>query len=294
MARRSSLMVATFDSAVALNGLIGNVVNSSVSWTGTGPCPAPPPCCKPRQCRALCPITCMANKGLSRRLFRSRAGNYWRDRVGGRQICLGFGPWGLTGIVGFCCPFTYVIFSQESSWWTPKILYSARRPRHPVLPCRPLAAALTVAACCRGRRRGHLLDLLGKSLRRLCECRRRLARARRAAGIADLKLTSPTANCSSVKNINAVAGGAGRCGQAADQRREGQCVQQQRCAAQSALFAALRWVFQSAQHCLWCPKLCSLGNRRPTPRLGRPTAFDLPANGVGLSDQVVLQPPRRF
>ena len=57
----------------------------------------------------------------------SWTGNYWRDRCGGRQICLGFGPWGLTGIIGFCCPFTYVLFSQDSQWWSPRILFSECR-----------------------------------------------------------------------------------------------------------------------------------------------------------------------
>ena len=34
-----------------------------------------------------------------------------------------FGPWGITGIVGFACPFTYVLFSYQS----PRILFTVAR-----------------------------------------------------------------------------------------------------------------------------------------------------------------------
>ena len=73
-------------SAFSVNRMVGNIVNSCTSWTG----------------------------------------NHWREQCGGRQICLGFGPWGLTGIIGFLCPFTYVIFSSDYShhWWSPQILYT--------------------------------------------------------------------------------------------------------------------------------------------------------------------------
>ena len=71
-------------SAFSVNNMIGSIVSSCTSWTG----------------------------------------NYWRERCGGRQICLGVGPWALTGIIGFACPFTYVVFSQDSAWWTPRILFT--------------------------------------------------------------------------------------------------------------------------------------------------------------------------
>ena len=45
-------ITANVQSAVAINGMVGAIVNSAVSWSG----------------------------------------NYWRERVGGRQICLGFVP----------------------------------------------------------------------------------------------------------------------------------------------------------------------------------------------------------
>ena len=71
-------------SAVAINGMVGAVVNSAVSWSG----------------------------------------NYWRERIGGRQICLGFGPWAATGIIGFACPFTYVIFSYDFLSYDSKYLFT--------------------------------------------------------------------------------------------------------------------------------------------------------------------------
>jgi hypothetical protein len=67
-------------SAVSINGMVGAIVNSAVSWSG----------------------------------------NYWRERTGGRQICLGFGPWALSGVIGFACPFTYAICSG----FDPKRLYT--------------------------------------------------------------------------------------------------------------------------------------------------------------------------
>ena len=70
--------------AVSVNGLVGAITNSAVSWSG----------------------------------------NYWRDTVGGRQICLGFGPWALTGIIGFLCPFTYVLFSYPTEISSARILYT--------------------------------------------------------------------------------------------------------------------------------------------------------------------------
>ena len=54
----------------------------------------------------------------------SWSGNYWRDRVGGRQICLGFGPWALTGIIGFACPFTYVLFSVSFLSYDARYLFT--------------------------------------------------------------------------------------------------------------------------------------------------------------------------
>jgi hypothetical protein len=59
----------------------------------------------------------------------SWSGDYWREREGGRQICLGPSltlrqgtkkkctiiPGGLSGIIGWICPFTFVFFS----YWSP-------------------------------------------------------------------------------------------------------------------------------------------------------------------------------
>jgi hypothetical protein len=59
-------------SAVSINGMVGSVLNAAVSWTG----------------------------------------NWWRDRVGGRQMILS-PPYGLTGLLGLACPFTYALLRPD-------------------------------------------------------------------------------------------------------------------------------------------------------------------------------------